>query len=84
VQTSAKATSERDVDICRQKDHKPWSRPSFCGLSTPFKNINNLRLDSTHPFADESEKEDDDLEGTIEAALEKLRVLDSMRDGGAH
>ena len=24
---------ERDMDICRQKDHKPWSRPSFCGLS---------------------------------------------------
>ena len=23
----------RDMDICRQKDHKPWSRPSFCGLS---------------------------------------------------
>ena len=21
------------MDICRQKDHKPWSRPSFCGLS---------------------------------------------------
>ena len=24
----------RDMDICRQKDHKPWSRPSFCGLPT--------------------------------------------------
>ena len=23
------------MDICRQKDHKPWSRPSFCGLSRP-------------------------------------------------
>ena len=20
------------MDICRQKDHKPWSRPPFCGL----------------------------------------------------
>ena len=25
--------SERDMDICRPKDHKRWSRPSFCGLS---------------------------------------------------
>ena len=24
---------ERDMDICRPKDHKRWSRPSFCGLS---------------------------------------------------
>ena len=23
----------RDMDICRQKDYKPRSRPSFCGLS---------------------------------------------------
>jgi len=25
--------AERDMDICRPKDHKRWSRPSFCGLS---------------------------------------------------
>jgi hypothetical protein len=24
---------ERDVDKCRPKDHKRWSRPSFCGVS---------------------------------------------------
>ena len=26
-------SSERDMDICRPKDHKRWSRPSFCDLS---------------------------------------------------
>ena len=30
---AVRAPLRRDMDICRQKDHKAWSRPSFCGLS---------------------------------------------------
>ena len=35
------------MDICRQKDHKPWSRPSFCGLSLVLPAFKVHRLVAT-------------------------------------
>ena len=39
------------MDICRQKDHKPWSRPSFCGRSgvTPALQKKNRRVPYAPP-----------------------------------